>query len=134
MSYSFVSSTAAVQSVASVIIPAGVFQGSSFYIGALDDSNFANWGGTLGPKARIFPSNAAAGQSMVVTPGPEDGVILVYSFSSSDILNNLWQVPDGAGEPLVPIGTTFGTLNDVINACGTAGVIYFDSTGPKTTA
>jgi len=53
----------------------------------------------------------------------------MFSFSVTTILTRLWQVPDGLGNPIVPIGTTFGTINDVKAACGNAGCIYFDVNG-----
>jgi hypothetical protein len=36
---------------------------------------------------------------------------------------------DASGSPIVPIGTTYSTINDVKAACGGAGVIYYDNNG-----
>jgi hypothetical protein len=117
------------------IQPAGPFPGGSLFITAIDNANLNTVNPTNYPKSRNFISNPSAGIVYIFTPGPEAGVIRVYSFTSSGVLSNLWQVPTAEGNPLVPIGTTFSTLNEVINACGSAGCIYWDSAGaPKVNA
>jgi len=118
-----------------VIVPAGPFPGGSFVISAIDNANLSSVNPTNYPKSRNFSENPSAGIVYIFTPGPEAGTIRVYSFTSSGVLSNLWRVPTAEGSPLVPIGTTYSTLNEVINACGSAGCIFWDNSGaPKVNA
>jgi hypothetical protein len=129
MPFSFVCSDSGIGGVSGIIRPAGEFQGTSLEIGALDNSSFNNWG-SYKVLARNYTSNPTAGNCLVMTPGPEDGVIRAYAFTATEVLTNLWRVPDGSGNPIVPVGTTYSTTNEVINACASAGCIYFDQNGP----
>jgi hypothetical protein len=67
------------------------------------------------PLARNYPTNPSLGNCLIITPTTNDGEIKAYAFVINDVVNNLWQVPNNDGTPLVPIGTTYGSINDVIN-------------------
>ncbi len=103
--------------------------GSGFVLTAIDNTNLNSVSANDRAKSKNFTSNPSAGNCLIVTPGPEAGVIRVYAFTTTSVLTNLWRVPIPTG-PLVPIGTTLGTINDVISACTNAGCIYFDQNGP----
>jgi hypothetical protein len=134
MPFSFVCSDPGVLSVTSAIVPGGIPAGTTNRVVALDNANFNNWGDTYKPLARNYPTNPSLGNCLIITPTTNDGEIKAYAFVINDVVNNLWQVPNNDGTPLVPIGTTYGSINDVINAVGNAGCIYFDQTGPQVEA
>ena len=129
MPFSFVCSDAGIGGVSGIIKPAGDFPGTTLEIGALNNDAFGNWG-SYRPLARNYTSNPSVGNCLIMTPGTADGVIRAYAFTTTTVLTNLWRVPDGSGNPIVPIGTTYSTLNEVINACAAVGCIYFDQNGP----
>ena len=127
--YGFLCDEAAtVQSIAGATKPLGEFNsGSDRALCGLVSTSFANYGGQI---VKVRNSDNPTGTvCYVVTPTATQGVIKMFSFSVTTILTRLWQVPDGLGNPIVPIGTTFGTINDVKAACGNAGCIYFDVNG-----
>lgn len=127
--YGFLCDTlSTVQSISGATLPAGQLAGlNDRAICGLVSTSFANFGGNI---VKVRNSDNPTGTvCYVVTPTATQGVIKMYSFSTTTILTRLWQVPDGAGNPIVPIGTIFGTINDVKAACGNAGCIYFDVNG-----
>jgi hypothetical protein len=134
MPFSFVCSDPGVLTIPSAIVPGGNPPGTTNRLVALDNTNFANWGDTYKSLARNYPTNPSLGNCLIITPTTNDGEIKAYAFVINDVVNNLWQVPNNDGTPLVPIGTTYGSINDVINAVGNAGCIYFDQTGPQVEA
>ena len=126
--FGFVCSDAGVASVSGVTVPAGTFNGTTNKVAGLANSSFSNWGGTYGPKVRNADNPTGTGV-LIITPSTTDAVVRVYAFDTTTVLTRLWQVPDATGAPIVPVGTTYGTINSVKAACGAAGVIYFDVNG-----
>lgn len=127
--YGFLCDTlSTVQSISGATLPAGQLTGlNDRAICGLVSTSFANFSGNI---VKVRNSDNPTGTvCYVVAPTATQGVIRMYSFSTTTILTRLWQVPDGNGNPIVPIGTTFSTINDVKVACGGAGVIYFDVNG-----
>lgn len=127
--YGFLCDTlSSVQSISGATLPAGQLAGlNDRAICGLVSTSFANYGASI---VKVRNSENPTGTvCYVVAPTANQGVIRMYSFSTTTILTRLWQVPDGSGNPIVPIGTTFGTINDVKAACGNAGCIYFDVNG-----
>jgi hypothetical protein len=106
--------------------------GSGFVLTAIDNTNLSSVSANDRAKSKNFTSNPSAGNCLIITPGPEDGIIRVYAFTTTSVLTNLWQVPTPIG-PLVPIGTTFNTINEVVGTCTNEGCIYFDQNGPDVT-
>ena len=120
--------TATVQGISGATIPVGTLPGlTDRALCGLISTSFANFGNNI-TKIRVAESPAGT-VVHVVSPTATQGVIRVYGFSSTTVLTNLWQVPDGAGSPLVPVGTTFNTINEAANACSGAGCILFNSAG-----
>lgn len=117
-----------VQSISGATLPIGTLTGlTDRALCGLISTSFGNFGANIS-KIRIS-DNPTATLVHIVAPTATQGVIRVYAFSSSTVLTNLWQVPDGAGNPIIPIGTTLSTINDAATACSNAGCILFNSAG-----
>jgi hypothetical protein len=127
--YGFLCDTeATVQSISGATLPMGTLPGlTDRALCGLISTSFEDFGGNIA-KIRVA-DNPTATLVHIVAPTANQSVIRVYAFSSSTVLTNLWQVPDGDGNPIVPIGTTFGTINDAAVACSNAGCILFNSAG-----
>ena len=127
--YGFLCDTqATVQSISGATLPIGTLTGlTDRALCGLISTSFANFGVNIS-KIRVA-DNPTATLVHIVAPTATQGVIRVYAFSSSTVLTNLWQVPDGDGNPIVPIGTTFNTINEAATACSQNGCILFNSAG-----
>jgi hypothetical protein len=127
--YGFLCDTeATVQSISGATLPIGTLPGlTDIALCGLISTSFANFGVNI-TKIKVA-DNPTATLVHIVAPTATQGVIRVYAFSSSTVLTDLWQVPDGDGNPIVPIGTTFNTINDAAATCSTAGCILFNSAG-----
>jgi len=129
MPFSFLCDDAGtVQGISGITFPSGPFNGTTNIIGGLSNASIANWGNPI-VKTRNFATDPSVGNCFIIAPTSTQGQIRVYAFSQASILTNLWRVPDASGSPIVPIGTTYSTINDVKVACGAAGVIYYDNNG-----
>ena len=118
-----------VQGVSSITTPLNTtFAGTTNIIGGLSNTSITNWSSNIN-KTRNFPADPSAGNCVIITPTATQAVIRVYAFTQAAILTNLWRVPDASGTPIVPVGTTYGAINNVKIACGSVGVIYYDNTG-----
>ena len=117
-----------VSGISGATIPVGTLQGlTDRALCGLISTSFANFGAQI-TKIRVA-DNPTGTVVHVVAPTATQGVIRVYGFSSTTVLTNLWQVPDGAGQPIVPIGTTFNTISEAAGACSNAGCILFNISG-----
>lgn len=117
-----------VQSISGATIPVGTLPGlTDRAICGLISTSFANFGINI---AKIRNSDNPTGTVVhIVVPTANQGVIRVYAFSSTTVLSNLWQVPDGEGAPIVSIGTTFNNISEAATACSNAGCILFNVSG-----
>ena len=117
-----------VQSISGATLPIGTLTGlTDRALCGLISTSFANFGANIS-KIRIS-DNPTATLVHIVAPTATQGVIRVYAFNSSTVLTNLWQFPDGAGNTIIPIGTTFNTINEAAGACSNAGCILFSLAG-----